>query len=213
MRHAGGGQPPCHPSRPRVEPEQHRTMDRSRGPPRLQGWDSSPFVKAKRAIKRGSYSQWAWRDLTRGKTRVIPKMALEAPPRFPWRSACCQAPCSQGRRCALPRTPSHSPASGLHGERVPQAPGGNHRADSPPVAKPARKLFQAKVRLQTASPHAPDRRAFRLPTWHRPQRAAEQRRTARHGRGCGPSVAARRTWRGRSGRAARQPCSSDRQHY
>ena len=32
---------------------------------------------------------------------------------------------------------------------------GNHRADSPPVAKPARKLFQTKVRLQTASPHAP----------------------------------------------------------
>ena len=27
--------------------------------------------------------------------------------------------------------------------------------DSPPVAKPARKLFQTKVRLQTASPHAP----------------------------------------------------------
>ena len=46
------------------------------------GGDSSPFVKAKRAIKRGSYSQWTWRDLTRGKTQVIPKMALEAVPRF-----------------------------------------------------------------------------------------------------------------------------------
>ena len=32
------------------------------------GGDSSPFVKAKRALKRGSYSQWTWRDLTRGKT-------------------------------------------------------------------------------------------------------------------------------------------------
>ena len=61
-----------------------------------RGEDSSPFVKAKRAIKRGSYSQWTWRDLTRGKTRVIPKMALEAPPRFPWRSACCQAPAVRG---------------------------------------------------------------------------------------------------------------------
>ena len=71
--------------------------------------------------------------------------------------AVCLLPgsCSQGRRYALPRTPSHSPASGLHGERVPQAPRGNHRAVSPPVAKPARKLFQTKVRLQTASPHAP----------------------------------------------------------
>ena len=116
--------------------------------------DSSPFVKAKRAIKRGSYSQWTWRDLTRGKTRVIPKMALETPPRFPWRSACCQAPAVRGG-AAPPRTPSHSPASGLHRERVPHAPKGNHRADSPPVAKPARKLFQTKVRLQTASPHAP----------------------------------------------------------
>ena len=66
------------------------------------GGDSSPFVKAKRAIKRGSYSQWTWRDLTRGKTRVIPKMALEAPPRFPWRSACCQAPAVRGGAAPSP---------------------------------------------------------------------------------------------------------------
>ena len=70
--------------------------------------DSSPFVKAKRAIKRGSYSQWTWRDLTRGKTRVIPKMALEAPPRFPWRSACCQAPAVRGG--AAPPNPLPQPS-------------------------------------------------------------------------------------------------------
>ena len=124
MRHAGGGQPPCHPSRPRVEPEQHRTMDRSRGPPRLQGWDSSPFVKAKRAIKRGSYSQWAWRDLTRGKTRVIPKMALEAPPRFPWRSACCQAPAVRGGAAPSPEPPPTAQQAVCTERGFPRLPGG-----------------------------------------------------------------------------------------
>ena len=74
----------------------------------------------------------------------------------PPKSSTASAPCSAAASSSpLPRTPSHSPASGLHGERVSQAPRGNHRADSPPVAKPARKLFQTKVRLQTASPHAP----------------------------------------------------------
>ena len=82
-------------------------------------------------------------------------MALKGTATFPVAVCLLPGSCSQGRRCALPRTPSHSPASGWHGERVPQAPRGNHRADSPPVAKPARKLFQTKVRLQTAAPPAP----------------------------------------------------------
>ncbi len=77
---------------------------------RIAGGDSSPFVKAKRAIKRGSYSQWAWRDLTRGKTRVIPKMALEAPPRFPWRSACYQAPAVRGGAAPSPEPPLPQPS-------------------------------------------------------------------------------------------------------
>ena len=54
------------------------------------------ICQGQKSYKRGSYSQWTWRDFTGGKTRVIPKMALEAPPRFPWRSACCQAPAVRG---------------------------------------------------------------------------------------------------------------------
>ena len=88
------------------------------------GGDSSPFVKAKRAIKRGSYSQWTWRDLTRGKTRVIPKMALEAPPRFPWRSACCQAPAVRGGAAPSPEPPPTAQQAVCTERGFPRLPGG-----------------------------------------------------------------------------------------
>ena len=158
------------------------------------------ICQGQKSSKRGSYSQWTWRDFTRGKTRVIPKMALEALPHFPWRSACCQAPAARGDAAPSPEPPPTAQQAVCTERGFPRLQG-ESQGRLPPVAKPARKLFQAKVRLQTASPHAPDRRAFRLPTWHRPQRAAEQRRTARHGRGCGLSVAACRTWRATTGHA------------
>ena len=58
---------------------------------------------------------------------------------------------------ALRPPPNPLPQPSKRFARRESSPGsrGNHRADSPPVAKPARKLFQTKVRLQTASPHAP----------------------------------------------------------
>ncbi len=79
--------------------------------------------KAKRAIKRGSYSQWTWRDLTRGKTRVIPKMALEAPPRFPWRSACCQAPAVRGGAAPSPEPPPTAQQAVCTERGFPRLPG------------------------------------------------------------------------------------------
>ena len=95
-----------------------------RGPPGDRRGDSSPFVKAKRALKRGSYSQWTWRDLTRGTTRVIPKMALEAAPRFPWRSACCQTPAVRGGAAPSPEPPPTAQQAVCTESGFPMLPGG-----------------------------------------------------------------------------------------
>ncbi len=69
------------------------------GPPR-----SSSAVGTSNASRSASERSvnLEWRDFTRGTTRVIPKMALEAAPRFPWRSACCQAPAVRGGAAPSP---------------------------------------------------------------------------------------------------------------
>ena len=149
------------------------------------GGDSSPFVKAKRAIKRGSYSQWTWRDFTRGKTRVIPKMALEAPPRFPWRSACCQAPAVRGGAAPSPEPPIPQPSkrfarregsAGSQGEsqgRLPTScqasqktvPGEGQAADCFTACSGSKSVPLANMAQATASSRAATDRKARAWLW------------------------------------------------
>ena len=82
------------------------------------------ICQGQKSSKRGGYSQWTWRDFTRGKTRVIPKMALEAPPRFPWRSACCQAPAVRGGAAPSPEPPPTAQQAVCTERGFPRLPGG-----------------------------------------------------------------------------------------
>ena len=72
-------------------------------------------------------------------------MALEAPPRFPMAVCLLPGSCSQGRRCALPRARSHSPASGLHGVGYARLPGGITGQTPHELTRLARELVVAKV--------------------------------------------------------------------